>query len=116
MNSDGVDDSSTLSADLVSRIFNILSDYTRRCMLRYLVSNKGATVTVDGLAKHVNASLYERPDATLSLEELKIDIHHNHLPRLDDLSIIDYDVRTKQIRYWENELVEASLAEIPRGK
>lgn len=114
MNFDDIDDASTLSADLVSRLFETLSNYTRRCILRYLISNRDTTVTVDGLAKHVNASLHDFRNVSLTLEELKIDLLHNHLPRLDDLSVIDYDARTDQIRYWENELIEASLAAIPR--
>jgi hypothetical protein len=38
-----------------------------------------------------------------------VDLHHNHLPRLADAGVVDYDPRSKTIRTWGDDRVETCL-------
>lgn len=47
---------------------------------------------------------------TADTRTIEIALHHNHLPRLDDENVIEYDVRTGDIVLWEDpERVRARL-------
>lgn len=51
-------------------------------------------------------------------ERVRLDLHHNHLPRLADAGLIDYDARTGTVRSREapslDRLVPEDSAEFPR--
>lgn len=38
-----------------------------------------------------------------------IALHHKHLPKLADVAVIDYDARSKTVRYWGDDRIEACL-------
>lgn len=70
-----------------------LADRRRRELLDHLVELDATTV--DDLAGSLSRS---RPGAAPlrsgSADELSAELRHHHLPKLDDLSVVDYDCRT----------------------
>lgn len=62
----------------------LLSDPHRRCVLEQL-ERTADPIDVDELAKRVAA----RVDG--GRRETRLVLHHNHLPKLDDYGVVDYD-------------------------
>ncbi|WP_449289504.1 DUF7344 domain-containing protein [Natronococcus jeotgali] len=46
------------------------------------------------------------------LEEVKISLHHHHLPKLSSRGVIDYDPRSKAIRYYGDTTLETWLGQV----
>lgn len=69
-------------------MFQVLGDERRRKVLQYLQSNGDAPIPVGTLAEDLS-----RPagDAS-SVDALTIELHHHHLPKLDEAGLLDYDV------------------------
>lgn len=49
--------------------------------------------------------------AETSTSDIEIQLHHNHLPRLDEAMLVDYDYRTGDLRLWEDSETTAELLE-----
>ena len=45
----------------------------------------------------------------LDTDEVAIALYHTHLPKLADVGLIDYDVRSRTVRYRDDEAIEACL-------
>lgn len=83
----GTDD---LSNDVV---FGLLSAKRRRSVLRYLHENDGGT-TIGEVAEHIGAAENGIEVHQLSSTQRKrayVGLYQNHLPKLDDANVIDYD-------------------------
>lgn len=78
---------------LVDGILEALSDGQRRTALRVLVASDGA-MAVRELA-HEMAVVVESP--TSSPNHIVTALHHNHLPRLDDMGIVTYDMEANVV-------------------
>ena len=42
-------------------------------------------------------------------QRVAVALHHNHLPKLDDATVLDYDPRSKTVRYWGDDRVSTLL-------
>ncbi|UTF52000.1 hypothetical protein NGM29_09270 [Natronosalvus rutilus] len=42
----------------------------------------------------------------MSSERLLLDLYHNHLPKLEEAGLVEYDDRTETVRYHPNDHVE----------
>jgi hypothetical protein len=76
-------------------LFDLLSDEYRRDALRCLLRLDGP-ISVDELVDRVTA---ERDDAGSVASEMRITtlFHHAHLPKMDDLDVIEYDPGRRKI-------------------
>ena len=70
----------------------ILANADRRHILTELSDNDGYT-TISDLATLLAAHSETRVETDSALENAKIRLMHNHLPRLEDHGIIEYDNR-----------------------
>lgn len=82
-------------------VFEVLSHHRRRYVLYYLDRMPGSvadrTLLVDAV-RHCESSRRdsgEEPAATV----VEMDLHHNHLPRLEDAGLVDYDRRDGTVRF-----------------
>lgn len=92
------------SGSTFDRLFTVLADQRRRYVLYYLQMSSRDVVQYDHLVTQV-AEWETESDAPATedhQEEIEIALQHHHLPRLEDYGMIDYDPRTKTIRYWED--------------
>ena len=99
---------STVTESL-STAFDLLGDSRRRYLLYYLRTREG---DVAEFAAAVNAvSRYEaagtETDDAASREDVKIELHHDHLPRLSKAGVLDYDERQGTIRFTGHPPLEA---------
>lgn len=86
-------------------LLKLLADRRRRYVLYYLDDAEDDVVTLDELSDHVadrREAWSANTDGTgvVALERVRVGLHHNHLPRLADAGLIDYDGRTQTVRNW----------------
>lgn len=72
-----------------SDVFTIVADPDRRQILRTVLDDGGRT-TVDDLSTRLVRNRRASGDVN-ELERTKIELIHNHLPRLQDHGVIEYD-------------------------
>lgn len=80
-------------------VFEVLADRQRRHVIKYLLECDPPVTT-----REIADALQSR-DQVGSVEkhrELRISIHHIHLPKLDENGIVDYDSEANQVVDWEN--------------
>lgn len=96
----------------LDELFEALSDRRRRCTL-YVLQEEERT-EVDELAGRTAAQLHGRPRDDLSeetVENVRIELYHKHLPILADSDVVEYDERSSVVVYREPpEAVETFLA------
>jgi DNA-binding transcriptional ArsR family regulator len=79
-------------------ILTALSNTQRRRILRYLQEVDSASR--DEVVHHLIAWKRDSPPDDVSdeaVERLKIELHHNHLPRLEESRLVEYDRRTEEL-------------------
>lgn len=98
-------DSSERGGTVLSHLnwyFDALSDRRRRHALYYLNDHRGESVSVSTVARHVKALETEYSPDTLVEEDFADVLHelyHDHLPRLADYGIVDYDSRSGEVQF-----------------
>lgn len=94
----------------LDRYFDALADRRRRYALYYL--RRHGSASVEELARHVAARETGRPAADLSAEEyehVQSSLYHNHLSRLADYGLAEFDPRTEMVRFGEPPRTFATL-------
>lgn len=99
-----------------SEIHNVLRNERRRQAIKYL-GQHDETLTVDELAKYI-ASLEtgeSQPPHDVR-KSVYVSLHQTHLPKLDELGIVDYDLRSKELTLTDRaEEVEVYMEVVPQG-
>lgn len=100
-------DHATGGGDAVDETLGALADARRRTIVRYLIESEDGVATRERLVKHLQAKGFEA-DRDQLLQEL----HHRHLPKLDDAGLIEHDSRSEKVRYLGDEIAETILDEL----
>ena len=102
-------DSSVSDTSGVNGAMELLSDKSRRIVLKYLRDQPDHGASFEELVAHLSrrAALVEERDQRSA--RFKIALHHLHLPKLDNHGVLDYDGRSGAVRYHPNERVERLL-------
>lgn len=75
----------------IDELFSLLADPQRRIVIERL-DRTSSDVTIEVLADHVVAELNDGTlEAAAERRRALFALHHNHLPRLDDHGILEYD-------------------------
>lgn len=85
----------------IDDVFDLLANEDRRETCLFLMSIPEPVITVENI---LDALCEGEPDR--DREQLAIDLHHRHLPKLEAAGIIDYDPRSNTARYWGQPTVE----------
>lgn len=94
--------------DSLSTIFSLLCDSRRRYLLYYLFTLDGTVVEFEAAVNAVykyEAAEREAGDHS-SREDVRITLHHDHLPRLANAGVLEYDRRQGTIRFTEPSVLE----------
>jgi len=98
----------------IDSVFDALADWRRREVCQYFVETDAESATVDQLAMLLLAcerpAIEERDEP--SLDDLAIQLEHQHLPKLDEAGVVDYDERSDTVRYWGQPTVEKWLEHV----
>ena len=91
-------DHRSTSDHTVSTVCELLANPTRRVAVQFLIAEETDTAELDTLVEHV----HEEVDAVTTPEQARIALVHNHLPRLADYDIIEYDKHDEIVHYHES--------------
>lgn len=97
-------------ADLsLNALLEVVAHHQRREILRVLVDAPDHTASVDELMNHVSDLEVDRTGERPGRDQLEMSFHHVHLPVLTDVRLVEYDARSKDVRYRRHERVEDLL-------
>ncbi|WP_227380685.1 DUF7344 domain-containing protein [Haladaptatus halobius] len=85
--------------------FELLTNAYRRHILYYFHDGETKIATLDDLCKHLQNTL----DEDSSEHQIHLRLHHQHLPKLVDHNVLEYDVRSETVRYRGESRLEALL-------
>lgn len=99
---------------VLDRLFETLANRRQRYVLYYLDEAGSSAVTLDRLADKLCRWEREWLDRTEQArakhqENIRIDLHHVHLPQMADNGVIDYDARSGTVRSRMSDSVLASV-------
>ena len=97
-----------LSTPMVDDVFALLADWRRRAVCRYFVTTGSESAHVETLAAAVarRAPRCDLDRAETCEEAVQESLVEDHLPRLDEAGVLDYDVRSESVRYWGHPTLE----------
>ena len=94
------------------RLLSAVANEHRRAILNSLTSTSEKTLTHDALVDRV-ADRVRDEDAERASDEhrqrVRIALHHTHLPKLEELRIIDYETETGLVQFVGGELEQDIL-------
>lgn len=105
------------TTDGLNTMFDVFADSHRRHLLYHLATLDEAVVELEAAVDAVleyEAARTETVDQSVR-EDVKIGLHHNHLPRLAKTRILDYDHRHGTIRLTGDDEIEEWI-EFARSK
>lgn len=99
--------------DQIDRVLKLLRNKERRKIVEYFANSDADTASMEvlaaqlaGLAVETDGSVESSTDAT------RTQLHHVHLPKLEDHGVVEYDTRTGDVRYHSDERVESIVASL----
>lgn len=97
----------------VDERLELLADADHRVVLEYLRGGR-RHASVDELASILLATREARTGApTDGGDRIRVQLRHASLPKLDAHGFVDWDRRNDEVRYREDEVVEALLDALP---
>ena len=78
----------------VDNVYSVLSNERRREILHAMADTESGVVSVGALADHLAECGHDRQSARVS-------IHQCHLPKMDSMSVVQYDREAKLVRRGE---------------
>lgn len=94
----------TTKSGKTNDLYRLLADPYRRATLSYFRNSESDIAEVSDIADSISDDGKE--------EQVRIRLHHQALPRLDDTEFLDYDARSKTVRYREAPDVESLIESI----
>ena len=93
----------------LDEVFELLADRRRRLVIYVLAEQPGRAMAFDDLVDAVvelAADLGGRPWIDEKRDDLAAELYQHHLPKLADAGLLEYDVRSRTVRYWHQPTVE----------
>lgn len=98
-------DTSEIPALAPDTIFELLADCYRRAVFDYLEQTANGRASVSDLAAYVS----QHACAGNSPSQVEVHLHHIHLPKIADATLIEYDPERETVQYIGHPLVESCL-------
>ncbi|ESP90197.1 DUF7344 domain-containing protein [Candidatus Halobonum tyrrellensis] len=92
------------SAPTTDALVALLADRRRRTVVRHL-AERPAESSLETLVETLSPANADPADE----RELRTALHHNHLPRLDEAGLVEYDAATHAVRYRPDDRAESLL-------
>jgi DNA-binding transcriptional ArsR family regulator len=80
----------------LDELFEVLADGHRRHALAYLADTDDGVAAFSELIEHVAD---DSAGGSTDKERVAVGLHHSHLPKLADASLVEYDPRSEVVRY-----------------
>ena len=109
---------STSSANLSEeQVVGLLRHEHRRAISTYFDQKTTDRAGFDDLVEYLVSSDSKRGVTSAEhSEQIMIGLLHNHLPRLANAGVLEYDQRSETVRYWGDSRLEALLKAAPSNK
>lgn len=92
----------------VDELLTVLANQQCRAIVGYFRDSSEDVASLDDLASHVRSEESGAADQR-GKQSVTIRLHHATLPRLADAGIVDYDARSRTVRYRGHTLLEPLL-------
>lgn len=92
-------------------LLSILRDPLRRQTVRFCASASDRVFEFDDLVDHLARGDWPSEGA-MAREEIAIDLHHRHLPKLAEAEVIEFDPDSEVIRYLGCDRLERWIQQI----
>lgn len=94
--------------------FEIVSDGLRRAIVRQLRRETAEETSIADLVDQLLGSdAVALTDGRPDRDRIAIQLYHNHLPRLDDHGVVEFDPERRTVAYRSHERIEAVLDALP---
>ena len=98
-----------MNGDSIDECLELLADQDRRRIIRYLRNVTEREVTIDALVDFMdNGKPFSTADRR-SRNQTTVQLHHDHLPKLEYHGVIEYEPELEVVRYQSNEVIESIL-------
>lgn len=87
-------------------LLEILAEPRRRYALEYFWNHSDKVASFEVVTSYILGQLAENREEVPEFDELQIALQHHHIPKMADAGLVDYDTRSQEIRYYENERFE----------
>lgn len=84
---------------LLDDVFEVLADRKRRHLIRYLLQCD-PPVSITEIADALQTR--DKVGSVDERRKLRVSLHHIHLPKLDEIDIVDYDTETNRVVGWHH--------------
>ncbi len=95
----------------IDAVLELLADWRRRELLARLIRSPTQT-TIDQLIEHLAERETEARNERPARDSIEIKLLHVHLPKLAEAGIVEYDERSRQVRYRRNDRLERWLERV----
>jgi hypothetical protein len=96
----------------IDLLFDVLSDHQRRQLVGYMHASNEDIFHLDDFAQIIDIQETDFSEVDeKNRKQVKIALHHRHLPKLADAGLIEYDSRHGDVRYrgtTDSEIVDVS--------
>lgn len=86
-------------------VFDLLAEPRCRLVLYYL-ANREEVADLEELAEAIVRWEDDGPADRDLVDRVECELHHVHLPRLAEMQVLEYDIRTNTVRYWGQPTLE----------
>jgi hypothetical protein len=102
----------TVDSPDISSLFRTLAGARRRYLLYFLVEESDGVAELDEVIKYLSSATDGETSGHRNSWGLETELYHRHFPQMEKSGIIEFDAHSETIRYRENELLEALLAQV----
>ncbi|WP_255167416.1 DUF7344 domain-containing protein [Natrononativus amylolyticus] len=99
----------TTAAPSLDVVFDTLADRRRRYALYYLHDVSDGVATIDDVSSYIVARENSEHDPADHRRHVMTALRHVHVPKLEDLGVVEYDSRSETVRYWSQPTLEEWL-------
>lgn len=93
-------------------MLDLLANHRRRCLLRYFIEDSKNTAVFEDIRRCVIKQESIMRGEQPNHEDVQVNLQHHQLPKLADAGVIEYDVRSQEIRYRPNERLEQLFEQV----
>ena len=101
----------------LDELFSVFASYRRRCTLHYLREEGRASLS--SIARQIAAwERNWRPEADFEglVDRIEVELHHTHLPRLREASLVAYDRPSATVVYHDPPDIVSALLDLCIGR
>jgi DNA-binding transcriptional ArsR family regulator len=89
---------------------DVLADAQRRTVLRFLSDQSDNVASIEDLIRHLDTQEQTTGEEEATTPaQIETDLHHRHFPKLEEQGLVEYDLRSGQIRYNPDKSTEELL-------